>query len=82
MDKVATGRGQIRMLAAAVEAMRRLREWNRRRQMMVACGPLSADLLRDIGLTPEDLDAARGLPLHRDASEQLRREAAVQAANW
>lgn len=56
--------------------------FSRRRQMKASVGGLSEDLLRDIGLTPEDVEAALGAPLDQDASDAMLREAVARAANW
>jgi uncharacterized protein YjiS (DUF1127 family) len=69
-------------MAPVVNAMLLLGEFSRRRQMKAACGPLSEALLRDIGLTPDDVEAALGAPLDQDASDALLREAVARAGNW
>ena len=70
------------VFAPVVNAMLLLGEFNRRRQVRSSCGRLSAALLRDMGVTPDDLEAALGRPLDRDASEELVREAVARVGNW
>ena len=82
MTKVMIGTGQARLFAPVVGAMRRLGEWGRRQKLRASCGPLSEALLRDIGLTREDVEAALGAPLDRDASGHLASKATARAGNW
>lgn len=84
MDKARTmaltGRGVL--VAPVVGAMLQIAEWNRRRQMRKAFRLTSDVLLRDIGLTPDDLTDALAQPLDRDASDALLEAAVARAANW
>jgi uncharacterized protein YjiS (DUF1127 family) len=74
------GRG---MLAAPVaQVMFQLAEWGRRRQMLRAYGRADETLLRDIGLTPDDLADALSRPLVEDASDALLKAAVARAGNW
>lgn len=82
MTRVVVGSGQAGRFAPVVDAMLRLGEWGRRWQIRASCGPLSEAMLRDIGLTRDDVEAVLDLPLDQDASDQLVREAAARAANW
>jgi uncharacterized protein YjiS (DUF1127 family) len=75
-----TGRGVL--VAPIVQAMFQLAEWNRRRQMRQAYGAISEVLLRDIGLTPYELEEALAAPMAEDASDVLVRAAAARAGNW
>jgi uncharacterized protein YjiS (DUF1127 family) len=84
MDKartmVPTGRGVL--AAPVVGAMLQIAEWNRRRQIRNAFGLTSDVLLRDIGLTQDDLTDALAQPLDRRASDALIEAAVARAANW
>jgi uncharacterized protein YjiS (DUF1127 family) len=62
--------------------MFQLAEWGRRRQIRKAYGPISEVLLRDIGLTPHELEEALAAPMAEDASDALVRAAAARAGNW
>ena len=74
------GRGML--VAPIVQAMTQLAEWGRRQQMRKAYGLTSEVLLRDIGLTPDDLVAAMELPLDHEASDALVKAAVARAGNW
>jgi uncharacterized protein YjiS (DUF1127 family) len=82
MDKVGPYGAQVWLFAPVANAVLRLGEWNRRRQIRTSCGPLSETLLRDIGFTRADVDAALGAPLNQDASEAIVREVLTRATNW
>lgn len=74
------GRG---VLASAVaHARSQIAEWGWRRQMRRALGPTSEGLMRDIGLTPDDLSAALTQPLSESASDMLSMVAKERAGNW
>jgi uncharacterized protein YjiS (DUF1127 family) len=75
-----TGRGVL--LAPFSQAMAQIGEWRRRHQMRKAYGLTSEVLLRDIGLTPDDLLAAMDQPLTEDASDALVKAAVARAGNW
>jgi hypothetical protein len=62
--------------------MFKLAEWNRRRQIRKAYGPISEVLLRDIGLTPYELEEALAMPLDENASDALLKAAVARAGNW
>ena len=74
------GRGVL--VAPIVQAMLDLAEWSRRRQIRKAYGPISDVLLRDIGLTPYELEEALAKPMAENASDALVRAAAARAGNW
>lgn len=74
------GRGEL--LAPMMQAMSQLAEWGRRRQMRKAFGMTSEALLRDIGLTPDDLVGALAQPLDGDASDALVKATVAQVGNW
>lgn len=74
------GRGVL--VAPIVRAMSDLAEWSRRRQIRKAYGPISDVLLRDIGLTPHELEEALAKPMAKNASDALVRAAAARAGNW
>jgi uncharacterized protein YjiS (DUF1127 family) len=84
MDRTRTmaqaGRGVL--VAPIVQAMFQLAEWSRRRQIRQAYGPISETLLRDIGLTPHELEEALAKPMTEDASDALVRAAVARAGNW
>lgn len=70
------------LLPPIVQAMFKLAEWNRRRQIRKAYGPISDVLLRDVGLTADDLASALEQPLGKDASDALLRSAMARTGNW
>lgn len=74
------GRGVL--VAPIVQAMFQLAEWGRRRQIRQAYGPISEILLRDIGLTPYELEEALAAPIAEDASDALARAAMARPGNW
>lgn len=74
------GRGVL--FAPVMQAMGLVAEWRRRQQIRKAHGLTSEVLLRDIGLTPDDLVEALAQPLDRDASDRLVRAAVERAGNW
>lgn len=53
-----------------------------RRAFRRATAALSPDQLRDIGLTPADVDAVGTLDMSSTARETLARLSRAQAANW
>lgn len=53
-----------------------------RRQIRRSYGRLSVDRLRDIGLTPNDLESALSLPLERSAAEALSKAVSGEEAKW
>lgn len=74
--------GRAVLVAPMIEAWVRLGEWQRRRQMRKAFGLASDTLLRDIGLTPDDLQEARSASLEADSSDTLLKAALARAGNW
>lgn len=54
----------------------------RRRQIRRSYGRMSDARLRDIGLTPWELEVALSLPLDRNAGDALAQAAAKEAARW
>lgn len=54
----------------------------RRRRIRNTYGPMSSAQLRDIGLTPYDLEVALSLPLEQSADDAIIRAAADEAAKW
>ncbi len=82
MESARISRTPTWIMAPVVNAMLLLGEFARRRQMKASCGSLTAEMLRDIGLTPEDVEAALGAPLDQDASDTLLRDAVARAGNW
>jgi uncharacterized protein YjiS (DUF1127 family) len=58
-----------------VEALRRV-------QIRRCYGRMSDATLRDIGLTPDEVEVALSLPLDRNAADFLARTAAAEAARW
>lgn len=57
-------------------------ETMRRHRIRRSYGRMSNAQLRDIGLTPYELEVALSLPLDRDAGDSLARAAAAEAAKW
>lgn len=74
------GRGVF--VAPISQVMFQLAEWGQRRQMRIAYLRADEALLRDIGLTPDDVAAALAQPLAEDASEALLKAAIARAGNW
>jgi uncharacterized protein YjiS (DUF1127 family) len=70
------------LLPPIVQAMFKLAERNRRRQIRKAYGPISEVLLRDIGLTPYELEEALAMPLDENVSDALLKAAVARAGNW
>lgn len=60
----------------------RVIEWHARRATATILGSLSPRDLRDIGLIPDDVTRAHGLPLSRNAAEALHRAAFGRSGNW
>ncbi len=60
----------------------RIAEAMRRRRIRRSYGPMSIVQLRDIGLTPYELEVALSLPLDRNAGDHLAEAAATEAAKW
>jgi uncharacterized protein YjiS (DUF1127 family) len=54
----------------------------RRRKIRRSYGRMSDAQLRDIGLTPYELEVALSLPFDRDAGDHLAKAAATEAAKW
>lgn len=54
----------------------------RRRQIRRSYGAMSIAQLRDIGLTPYELEVALSLPMEKSASDALAKAAAGEAAKW
>ena len=82
MESTRISRAPTLVFAPVAHVALLLGEWGRRRQIRSSCGGLSEALLRDIGVTPEDLEAALGQPLDHDASDEMQREALARAGNW
>lgn len=82
MDRTKAMMGRGVLLAPMALAMTQLAEWGRRREMRKAYGLSSEALLRDIGLTPDDLLAAMDQPLTDAASDALVKAAVARAGNW
>ena len=55
MESARINRTPTWIMAPVVNAMLLLGEFARRRQMKASCGSLTAEMLRDIGLTPMDV---------------------------
>lgn len=83
MDRTTPTRqiGRPQLLVPMAWVLFRLGEWQRRRQMQRALR-VSGALLRDIGLTPDDVEAASHAPLGQGASDEVLREAMARAGNW
>lgn len=75
-----TGRGV--MIAPLTEVLGHLGEWHRRRQMRKTFGLTTERLLKDIGLTQDDLLAALDGPLEEDAADAMLKAALARAGNW
>lgn len=84
MDRTGTN-GTMRraiLIAPVVEVVCRLREWRRRRAIRASLAQASDLLLRDIGLTEDDLEHALAQPLVKDASDALVKAALARERNW
>lgn len=82
MDRTGSNTGRAALIAPMAEALFRLGEWHRRRQMRKSFAKTADVLLRDIGLTWDDVEQALAQPLSEEASEALGRESAARAGNW
>lgn len=74
--------GHAKAIASSMAGLTGLAEWVRRRQMRAALGAAPTTALQDIGLMPEDVEAALASPLTVDASDELAKLAAARATNW
>lgn len=83
MDQTTSTRqiGRPQLLVPMAGMLFRLGAWQRRRQLQKVLR-VSEVLLRDIGLTPDDVEAALDAPLGRGASDEVLREAMARAGNW
>jgi len=70
------------MLVPLAQALTQLGEWRRRNQLRKAFRQTPDALMRDIGLTMDDLMAAFDQPLTDDASDALVKAAVARAGNW
>lgn len=70
------------MLVPLAQALTQLGEWRRRNQLRKAFRQAPDALMRDIGLTMDDLMAAFDQPLTDDASDALVKAAVARAGNW
>ncbi|WP_374430896.1 DUF1127 domain-containing protein [Tabrizicola sp.] len=82
MQRAGTNQIPTWIMAPVINATLLLGVFTRRRQMKISVGGLSEAMLRDIGLTPEDVEAALGAPLDQDASDAMLHEAVARAGNW
>lgn len=53
-----------------------------RKEITKALGKLSPHILRDIGLTQNDIESACSKPLSKRASTELLRTARLRSSNW
>ncbi|WP_170971811.1 hypothetical protein [Rhodobacter sp. SY28-1] len=74
--------GHAKAIAPFMAGLTRLAEWVRRRQMRAALIAVPRAALQDIGLMPEDVEAALASPLTVDASGELAEVAVARATNW
>jgi uncharacterized protein YjiS (DUF1127 family) len=72
----------VRMSLSVHPALDLLAEVRRRRQIRRSHGSMSDARLRDIGLTPWDVEVALSLPLEKNADDALAIAAANEAARW
>lgn len=82
MERVGGLAGHAKAIASSMAGLTGLAEWVRRRQMRAALAAVPKAALQDIGLMPEDLEAALASPLTVDASGDLAEVAASRATNW
>lgn len=72
----------VRASQSFLPALDLLAETLRRRQIRRSYGRMSHAQLRDIGLTPWELEVALSQPLEKSAADALAKAAAVEAARW
>ncbi len=72
----------VRTIQSFLPALDHLAEALRRRQIRKSYGSMSDARLRDIGLTPWDLQVVLSLPLTESAGDALAMAAACEAARW
>lgn len=72
----------VRTSQSFFPALDYLAETLRRREIRRSYGCMSHAQLRDIGLTPWELEVALSLPLDENAGDALARAAATEAARW
>lgn len=84
MERATTiGEASHRALVASMAGVLfQLGEWQRRRQIRKSIGMSPDRLLRDVGLTPDDLHQALDAPLQDRSSEGLGKAARSRAGNW
>lgn len=75
-------KGRAVLLVPLAQVLIQLGEWRRRKQLRKAFRQTPDALMRDIGLTMEDLMAALDQPLTDDASDALLKAAVARAGNW
>ena len=57
-------------------------ELHRRRKLKKELASLSPRHLRDVGLTPDDVESACSRPLARDVATELHHKAMLRCGNW
>lgn len=72
----------VRSSQSFLPALDLLAEALRRRQIRRSYGHMSTEMLRDIGLTPWDIEVALSLPLEKSAVDAIANAAAGEAARW
>ncbi len=72
----------VRKSQSFLPALDHLAETLRRRQIRHSYCSMSRAQLRDIGLTPWDIEVALSLPLEKSAGDALAMAAAGEAARW
>jgi uncharacterized protein YjiS (DUF1127 family) len=81
-SKARTQAGRAVLLVPMAQVLTQFGEWRRRQQLRKAYRHTPEALMRDIGLTLDDLMAAMDQPLTEDASDALVKAAAERAGNW
>jgi uncharacterized protein YjiS (DUF1127 family) len=73
----------LRLIETAVPHLsKQFLEWKNRRRLRSVFGRLTAEHLKDMGLTLNDVDSVLLLPLSRDAECELRNIADGRSGNW
>jgi uncharacterized protein YjiS (DUF1127 family) len=74
--------GRADLLIPMAQVLTRLGEWRRRKQLRKAYAQTPEALMRDIGLTLDDVMVALEQPLTEDVSDALVKARAARAGNW
>lgn len=70
----------VRIVKVGKTVLAALRAWMRRRELMAAVAGMDEHMLRDIGVTGQDISAALSVPLWEDPTAHLAQLAAERKA--